>query len=252
VPLLSGCRYNGKELTEYRGDTMTFLEYTNIILQATNEVPLTSTQFSSARGLQEFTKEAVNRTYHDIIGEYRWPWMINADKLTEGAAQLSGERTLTPTDIWTVIPVSNPYKDAIDWSTMYYRNLEDEKQWLDVVSWDQFEASQDYYTALTGEPQYIVQSADGRSFGLIPQPATGEEGTLYYKIWARPSRFQYSTDIIPMPDENYSVLVDGALHHLWSFRGNVDQSQLAYARYEKGLKKMKQKYTNQTTRLYWT
>jgi hypothetical protein len=230
---------------------MTFIEYTNIILQAANEVPLTSTQFSSARGLHEFTKEAVNRTYHDIIGEYRWPWMVNSDDLTQGTPQLSGERTITPLDVWTVIPVTNPYKDSIDWSTIYYRNLEDTKQTLDVLTWDVFEGNQKYYEDLTGEPRYIIQSADGKSFGLLPQPETGEEGLLYYKIWARPSRFEFATDVIPMPDENYSVLVDGALHHLWSFRGNIEQAQIAYNRFEKGLKKMKQKYTNQSTRLYW-
>ena len=229
---------------------MTFLEYTNIVLQAANEVPLGSTQFASARGLQEFTKESVNRAYHDIVGEYRWPWLINGTDLTLGTPQLSGERTITPVDQWTQIPVPNPYKDAIDWSTIYYRNLEGGKQDLSLVTWDQFEASQDYYLELTGDPQCVVQSADGRSLGLFPAPPTGEEGTLYYKIWARPSRFTFSTDVIPMPTENYNVLVDGALHHLWSFRGNVDQAQLAYSRYEKGLKKMKQKYTNQTTRVY--
>ena len=84
-------------------------------------------------------------------------------------------------------------------------------------------------------------------FGLPKDP----KGKLYYRVWSRPSRFDLALDNIPIPDSHYTVLVDGALHHSWSFRGETEQAQIAYARFEKGMKKMKQKYTNQTTRMRW-
>lgn len=228
---------------------MTFLDYTNIILQSINEVPLTSQQFPNARGLQQFSKEAVNRTYFDIVGEYQWPWMNDNTDLTLGTPELSGERSLDILDEWTEIPVTNPYKDAVDWSTIYYTNADGEKQNLQFLTWDEYVSNQNYHDARS-YVKYIVQSADGRSMGLLPFPEDiSGLGKIYYRIWTRPSRFELYSDVIPMPDDHYNVLVDGAIHQLWSFRGNIEQAQLAYARFEKGLKKMKQKYTNQTHRM---
>lgn len=226
---------------------MTYIEYVNIILQAMNEVPLTPTQFSSARGLHQFAKESINRAYFDIVGEYKWPWMQPADGTSLGQRELSGERTTVPTNKWTVLPVPNPYKDVIDWTTIYYVDSEGSRKTLAPVDWEMYETNKEYYET-PGEPKYVVQSADGRSMGLIPFP-TDNIGKLYYRIWTRPSRFNLESDSIPMPDIHYQVLVDGALHHMWSFRGDVDQAQLAYQRFEKGLKKMKQRYTNQSSRL---
>lgn len=228
---------------------MTYLEYTNIILQGINEVPLTPQQFLSARGLHQFSKEAINRSYFDIIQEYKWPWMQTQDANTTDTLELSGERSITPVTTWTQIPVDNAYKDAIDWSSIYYRDSEGTKYPLQVIGWEEFEDSQDYVVNYD-RPKYLVQSADGRSMGLFKLPEL-DVGKLYYKIWTRPSRFSQPTDIVPMPDMHYNVLVDGALHHLWSFRGNVEQSQLAWARFEKGIRKMKLTYGNQTIRMRW-
>ena len=227
---------------------MTYLEYVNIVLQGINEVPLTSQQFASARGLHQFAKESLNRTYFDMIQEHKWPWMQSLDASTD-TLELSGERSIIPATLWTQIPVDNAYKDAIDWSSIYYRDSNEKKYVLRVIDWEQYEDSQEYIHEAT-EPRYIIQSADGRSMGLLRLP-TEDIGKLYYRIWTRPSRFEFSTDVIPMPDIHFNVLVDGAMHHLWSFRGNVEQAQLAYARFEKGLKKMKLKYGNQTTRIRW-
>jgi len=227
---------------------MNFLSYTNIVLQAINEVPLTSQQFSSARGLHEFAKEAINRTYFDIVGERQWPWMQKGDS-TLGTLELTGERSLIPTEMWTLIPVPNPYKDTVDWSTIYWKNAEGDKQALTELTWEQYE---DSVIETEGVPRYIIKSADGTKMGLAPFPKTGGDfGKLFYRIWTRPSRFSLPADEVPLPESHYSVLVDGALHHLWSFRGNVEQAQLAYSRYEKGLMKMTLKYRNQLKRMYW-
>lgn len=213
-----------------------------------NEVPLNSTQFASARGLHQFAKEAINRAYFDMIQEFKWPWMQIGDN-SLGELQDSGERTVVPTSTWTQLPVANPYKDVIDWSTIYYRDGDDNKLYLQYLEWEDFEDFQDTIERMP-DPAYIVQSADGRSMGLIPFPDTNI-GKIYYRIWTRPSRFSLATDEIPMPDIHFQTLVDGALHHMWTFRGDAEASALAYQRWEKGLRKMKQKYTNQSTRARW-
>lgn len=181
-----------------------------------------------------------------MIQEHKWPWMQTQDAGTD-TLELSGERSITPSTTWTQIPVANAYKDAIDWSSIYYRDSAGKKYPLQVIGWEEFEDGQKYIEEY-GSIKYLVQSADGRSMGLYSLP-TEDIGKLYYRIWSRPSRFTLYDEVIPMPDIHFNVLVDGALHHLWSFRGNVEQAQLAWARFEKGIKKMKLKYGNQTIRM---
>lgn len=54
----------------------TYLNITNEILGELNEVQLTSSNFSSAQGIQKFVKDAVNRAYFDIANENpEFPWL---------------------------------------------------------------------------------------------------------------------------------------------------------------------------------
>ena len=44
----------------------TYLDLTNEILRELNEVPLTSSNFSSAVGFQQFVKDAINKSIFDV------------------------------------------------------------------------------------------------------------------------------------------------------------------------------------------
>ena len=53
-----------------------YLEIVNGILSELNEVPLTSSNFATAKGIQSFVKDAVNRAYLDIVNENpEAPWL---------------------------------------------------------------------------------------------------------------------------------------------------------------------------------
>ena len=47
----------------------TYLELTNEVLRELNEIPLTSANFGDAVGLQQFVKDAVNKSIFDIANE---------------------------------------------------------------------------------------------------------------------------------------------------------------------------------------
>ena len=54
----------------------TYLSITNDILGELNEVQLTSSNFLTAKGIQKFVKDAVNRAYFDIANENpEFPWL---------------------------------------------------------------------------------------------------------------------------------------------------------------------------------
>jgi len=50
-------------------DVQTYLGLTNEILGELNEVQLTSSNFATAKGIQKFVKDAINRAYFDIANE---------------------------------------------------------------------------------------------------------------------------------------------------------------------------------------
>jgi len=54
----------------------TYLSITNDILGELNEVQLSSANFSDAKGIQKFVKDAINRAYFDIANENpEFPWL---------------------------------------------------------------------------------------------------------------------------------------------------------------------------------
>ena len=46
-----------------------YLDLTNEVLRELNEIPLTSANFGSAAGLQQFVKDSINKSIFDIANE---------------------------------------------------------------------------------------------------------------------------------------------------------------------------------------
>ena len=68
----------------------TFLQLTNRILNELNEPELTSSTFSSSRGIQTVAKNMVNKSIHDIYNsEVEWPFIHSdqTDSLTAGTQE---------------------------------------------------------------------------------------------------------------------------------------------------------------------
>ena len=56
--------------------TRTYLELTNFVLNELNEVELTSSNFSSSRGVQTSAKNFINKAINDLyMAEVEWPWL---------------------------------------------------------------------------------------------------------------------------------------------------------------------------------
>ena len=58
----------------------TYIEAVNDILSETNEVELTTVNFSAAVGLQKYVKNIINRSYLEICAkEKEWPFLAAAE-----------------------------------------------------------------------------------------------------------------------------------------------------------------------------
>ena len=86
-----------------------------------------------------------------------------------------------------------------------------------------------------GVPQYVSRTPDN-NFLLYPFPTKGF--TLKYDFFSFPTDMSAATDTTTIPDRFAAVIVDGATAFVYQYRGETNQYQLNFARFEQGIKNM--------------
>ena len=86
-----------------------------------------------------------------------------------------------------------------------------------------------------GVPQYVSRTPDN-NFLLYPFPTKGF--SLKYDFFSFPTDMSASTDTTTIPDRFAAVIIDGATAFVYQYRGETNQYQLNFARFEQGIKNM--------------
>lgn len=84
-----------------------------------------------------------------------------------------------------------------------------------------------------GMPQYIVRTLDN-NYLLYPYP--DKEYTLLYDYFTFPDDLVAHGDTTTIPDRFKPIITDGAAAFLYQYRGEVQQYQLNFERFEDGIK----------------
>ena len=279
---------------------LTFLTLTNSVITRMNEVVLTSSNFSSARGVQVQCQNAVNEAIR-FINQREFGYPFNHATET---------KTLTPGVVRYSIPTSTKYIDYNtarikkdldvnasgnnlsklnynEYITKEYANQEDEiasttlngshsssVTTLTLTSTTDFDSSgtvfiggeQVTYTGILGNditgctrgannttaathasgvtvtqfdrggvPQYIVRTLDN-NYLLYPFP--DKQYTLTFDYFTFPSDLSAHGDTTTIPDRFAPVIVDGATAYVYQYRGELNQYQLNFERFNQGIKNM--------------
>ena len=280
--------------------SLTFLSLTNDVITRMNEVVLTSTNFTSARGVQVQCKNAVNEAIRYINQRefgYSFNHAQNSSTLTPGVARYSLPTSTKSVDYNTARIkkddelnaagnnlVSLNYNEYIDKD---YPNEEDQIKsttlngshsssvtTLTLTSTTGFSASgkvyiggeQVTYTAVSGNditgctrgansttaalhadgttvtqfdgggvPRNIVRTPDN-NYLLYPYP--DKQYTLVFDYFTFPSDLSAHGDTTSIPDRFGPVIVDGATAFVYQYRGEIQQYQLNFGRFEQGIKNM--------------
>ncbi|MEE8598082.1 MAG: hypothetical protein V3S69_00920 [Dehalococcoidales bacterium] len=221
----------------------TYLDITNLVLQDANEVQLTETSFTSSRGLQSFTKEAVNRALMDIATSTpEWNW------LKTGTASSPNTVATVATTQWyefkTVTAQSGAYS-SIDFDTFFLDNGTDRYDNLQKISYDEWNnhlrETDEHPNDLGGVPKYVIETNDSNQFGLSPVP--DDVYTISFRSWEDANVLVNALDTLPFPDRYYNVLVARAKYYLWTFKENDFQTQISNRDYADGLNRMKEQLT---------
>ena len=285
---------------------LTYLELTNDVLTRMNEVVLTSTNFTNARGVQVQAKNAINEAIRHINQkEFAYPFN-----------HASNSSTVVPGVVRYAIPTGTKYIDyntarikkdtdvsasGVNLKRLNYNEYiskefstqedEIESTTLDGTHTDSvttltlvsstgfategtvFVGSEEItYTAVSGNtltgctrgassttaaayssgvvvtqfdnggvPQYIVRTLDN-NYLLYPFP--DKEYTLLYDYFTFPDDLSAHGDTTTIPDRFKPVITDGATAFLYQYRGEMQQYQINFERFEDGIKNVQSLLVN--------
>jgi len=279
---------------------LTFLSLANDVITRMNEVALTSTDFTGARGVQVQCKNAVNESIRYINQRefgYSFNHSTNSSTLTAGVTRYDLPTNTKSVDYSTARIKKDVALNASgnNLSTLNYNEYiqkefatqEDEiisttlngshsnsVTTLTLTSTTGLDASgrvhigseQVTYTAISGNditgctrgansttaaihaddifvaqfdnggvPRNIVRTPDN-NYLLFPFP--DKEYVLIFDYYTFPDDLSAHGDTTTIPDRFAPVVVDGASAFVYQYRGEMQQYQLNFARFEQGIKNM--------------
>ena len=276
-----------------------YLTLTNKVLARLNEVQLTSSNFTNARGIQVQAQNAVNESVRYINQkEFQYPFnhSTKTETLVPGTVMYSIPTTAKTVDYNTFRIVKDSdlgssggrlyvlnYNDYINsyitqedeiTTTNLDGSLTDSATTITVNSTTGFDStgtifigneqitytgtSSTTFTGATrgandttaaahsddtqvaqfeqgGVPQYVSRTPDN-NFLLYLFPTKGF--SLKYDFFSFPTDMSASTDTTTIPDRFAAVIIDGATAFVYQYRGETNQYQLNFARFEQGIKNM--------------
>lgn len=214
----------------------TYIDLCNQVLRRLNEVEIAVGDFPTVRGVQALVKDAVKAAVAKINqSEFEWPF--NAAEHTQ--TLVAGQTEYT----WP------SYFKVSDWNS--FQILKDENlntgfKGLKVIDRDEWykghrDADYEAGTAGRGVPDFVFQG-HGNGFGVTPAP--DQAYRIRFRYYLNYSDIQNHNDVTRIPDSFDTVIVDGALYHLYMFKDNLESSQAAFMAFEKGIKDLQTLYIN--------
>lgn len=207
----------------------TYLSLTNEVLNRMNEVELTSSNFSSARGFQIQCKNAVNDAIlYTNSREFNWPFnhSTTSETLVAGTTRYTFASTVKSTDFDTFRITKND-----DLSTNGGALIKmDYKEYV-----DKFIDQEDDDTVEGSIPTHVFRTPDN-NWGLYPYPDKAYE--VKYESYANNTLLSAYDDEPTIPEQFRTVIVDGATAYAYLYRGEKDQYLLNWERFEEGITQM--------------
>ena len=212
----------------------TYLDITNEVLARFNEVALTSSNFSSARGFQTQCKNAVNDAINYIFQrEFGWGFSHSeqTETLVAGTTRYNFDSTVYYADYETFRISKN---ESLGVAGVSLRVL-DYKEYVDKY------IDQETTSDVGGVPIFVFRTPNN-NYGLYPYPDAAY--TLKYDAYIKPTSLSAATDVPLIPEQFRQVIVDGATAYGYQYRGEAQQYGINFARFEEGIKQMQSLYLN--------
>ena len=214
----------------------TYLDLCNQVLRRLNEVEIAQDDFANARGVQALVKDAVKASVARINQqEYEWPFNAASHTMTlaAGTSEYSWPDFFKAADF-------NPFQiQKNDGLGTGFKTLTP----MDRDEWYQRHRDIDNEAGAAGRgvPDHVF-AGHGNGFGVTPVP--DKAYTLKFKYYLNYSDLTAYNDVTRIPSSYDTVLIDGALYHLYMFKDNIESAQAAFMNFERGLKNLQTLYIN--------
>ena len=243
----------------------TYLELTNEVLRELNEIPLTSANFTSAVGLQQFVKDSINKSIFDIANEEpQLPFLAVGE--SGGTDPFYGNVTVASvagTRWYELKASSSSLKDdyaSIDWDDFYLTTINVSGEtapfvskglgFLSLADWKRYyrdsENVDDADAQSYGEPSRVVKSPDGRKFGLSPIP--DKVYNIHFYAFDKPTKLSAHGDTVVFPEQYTNIITARTRYYIWQFKESPQQAAFAMDDYKKAMRTMKSNLVNPTPR----
>ena len=215
----------------------TYIDLCNKVLRRLNEVEIAVGDFPTVRGVQALVKDAVRSSIARINqAEYEWPF--NAAEHTE--TLVAGQTEYT----WPA------YFKVSDWNSFQIQKDESLNtgfktlKFIERDVWYSHHRDNDYEAGSAGRgiPDMVFPS-HGNGFGVTPSPDAAYR--IRFRYYMNYSDLQNYNDVTRIPESFDTVIIDGALYHLYMFKDNLESAQAAFMNFENGIKDLQTLYINQ-------
>lgn len=213
-----------------------YLGLVNDVNRRLNEVVLTTANFATATGEYGMIKDAVNSSIRYINQhEYEWPFnhVTEEDTLTAGIV-----RYAFPSDAKTI--------DFDSFRIKRNDTLGNDTKKLKILSYEEYlenYVDSEYNTSTTARamPDYVFRSPSSE-YGFVRCPDKAYD--IVYEYYRLPVDLINSTDVPSIPEQFRYIIVDGAMHYAYLFRGETQEAQVAQVKYLDEIKSMRSLYVN--------
>jgi hypothetical protein len=212
-----------------------YLSLVNDALVEINEVPLTVASFTSASGVHQHVKNAVNAAIRQINQTaFEWPFYHQTRSVTLAVDQV-------------VVPY-NSATETINFHTVRLQGdtaLNVKSQLLVEMDYEEYlhkyvdaEFNPSDYAEV---PKYVFRRPD-LTFGVYP-PAR-DTYTIFYDSYDIPLDMVSHDDVPLIPEQFRFIIRDGALMYQYAFRGDPESAGIFNQKFLDGIKTMRGIYQN--------
>jgi len=214
----------------------TYIDLCNKVLRRLNEVEIATAEFANTRGIQSLVKDAVQAAVSKINqAEYEWPFNAAefSQTLTAGQTEYTWPTAYKKAD-WNSFQIQKDSSLGASFKSLGYLERDD---------WYANHRDADYEAGSAGRaiPDNVFPS-HGNGFGVTPSP--NKAYTVRFRYYLNYTNLTAFSDVTRIPESFDTVIVDGALYHLYMFKDNLDAANAAYQAFMLGIKDLQTLFIN--------
>jgi hypothetical protein len=213
-----------------------YLGLVNDVNRRLNEVELNSTNFSTATGEYSMIKDAVNASIR-FINQHEFEWPFN---------HVEEQDVLTPGIVRYSYPADAKVLDFDSFRIKRDATLGNNTVKLKSITYEEYlqnyvDIEYNSTTSLRRLPAYVVKTPS-QEYALVYAP--DKAYTVIYEYYRLPVDLINATDVPSIPEQFRYVIVNGAMHFAYLFRGESQEAGIMQQRFEQEIKQMRSLYIN--------